>query len=59
MPYSGLLLQGVAEPEIEPQLVVLNLETCQTTSGTSVRTVILKFIYTVAVEIYTHAAQKR
>lgn len=59
MPFSSLLLKGVAEPVIEPQLVVLNLETCQTISGTSVRTVILKFIYTVAVEIYTHAAQKQ
>ena len=53
MPYSSLLLKGVAEPETEPQLVVLNLENCQTISWTSVKTVILEFIYTVAVEIYT------
>lgn len=59
MTYPSLLLKGVTGPEIESQLVVLNLDNCQTISGTSVRAVILEFIYTVALETYTHVTQRQ
>lgn len=59
MTYPSLLLMGVSEPEIESQPLILNLDNCQTISGTSGRAVILEFIYTVALEICLHATQQR